>query len=296
MRILICGGNGQLGRDCHRVFQKNNHVSCLDLPHLDITDSKSLNSAITACSPDIVINCAAFTNVDKCETEKALAFKVNADGPANLARACSHINARLIHVSTDYVFDGKKDLPESYSETDVPAPLSVYGQSKLEGENHVKQNTDKYIIIRTAWLYGSGGGNFLKTMLGLALSDPQREIKVVNDQFGSPTWSLRLALQIEKLIKVNGQGLYHASSQGYCSWYELAAYFLKKMEVQHRIVPCTTEEFPTPAMRPENSILGNHRLKRENINIMTGWRHCVQQFVSRYRRELFEEIRWNMNL
>ncbi|MEA1968583.1 MAG: dTDP-4-dehydrorhamnose reductase [Thermodesulfobacteriota bacterium] len=291
MRIMICGGDGQLGRDCKRVFQNKNIVESLDLPILDITDSGSIKRELAKFSPDVVINCAAYTNVDKCEAENDAAFNVNANGPGNLAKICSESGSILIHVSTDYVFDGKKSPPLSYTEADKTAPISVYGKTKLEGEKLVALNTENYMIVRTAWLYGAAGANFLKTMLRLALADPEKEIKVVNDQFGSPTWSLRLALQIEKLVMEKGQGLYHATSEGYCSWYEFASYFLKKMGVKHCVVPCTTEEFPTPALRPGNSILENRRLKREKINSMTGWRHGVDQFVSRYRQELLEEYR-----
>ncbi|MFO7750033.1 MAG: dTDP-4-dehydrorhamnose reductase [Desulfobacteraceae bacterium] len=288
MQIVICGGKGQLGSDCKRVFQKEHRVNILDRPDFDITDKDSVKRTIPGLAPDIVINCAAYTNVDQCENDKDAAFDVNANGPKNLARACSQVAARLIHLSTDYVFNGEKIPPDSYREDDVPAPLSVYGHTKLEGEKQVRQNMDNYAVVRTAWLYGSAGGNFLKTMLRLAAADPERTIKVVDDQFGSPTWSLRLALQIEKLAFHGGNGVYHASSQGYCSWYELASYFLKKMEVKHAVVPCSTREFPTPAPRPANSILENARLKKETINIMTGWRHGVDQFVSRYRQELLQ--------
>jgi dTDP-4-dehydrorhamnose reductase len=187
------------------------------------------------------------------------------------------------------VFDGKKELPMAYKETDSTLPLGVYGKTKLEGELRVASFAKKYIIVRSAWLYGIHGGNFVKTMLKLSLKNPDETIRVVNDQFGSPTWTLRLALQLESLVEAGGQGLYHASAQGYCSWYEFAAYFLKKMGVSHNIVPCTSEEYPTPAPRPHNSILDNARLKRNDINRMTGWRHGMDLFVSRFRQDLLDE-------
>ncbi|SLM32997.1 RfbD [Desulfamplus magnetovallimortis] len=290
MKILLCGSNGQLGCDCIRVFEKEHKVMPFDLPEMDITDKQNVADLMQKTSPDLVINCAAYTQVDKCETNGDAAWAVNVEGAANLAEECRKLGALLFHVSTDYVFDGTKEPPLSYSETDPVNPLSVYGKTKLEGEKRIAEITEHHIIVRTAWLYGIGGQNFLKTMLRVALSDPERTIKVVNDQFGSPTWTLRLALQMERLIKIQGQGIYHATSEGYCSWYELAINFLKLMEVPFNIVPCATSEYPTPARRPANSILENVRLKRSDNNKMTGWRHGLEQFVSRYRQELLDEF------
>ncbi len=290
MKILICGSHGQLGWDCGRVFEKNNEVSAFDLPELDITNKESVRNIFASSKPDVVINCAAYTQVDKCESERKAAWAVNVEGPENLAKECRGSGALLIHVSTDYVFDGTKEPPLFYLEADEVNPVSVYGETKLEGEKIVASITDNHIIVRTAWLYGIAGNNFLTTMLRLAPGSPEKPIKVVNDQFGSPTWSLHLALQIERLIQMKGQGVYHATSEGYCSWYELAVCFLKLMEVPSNIIPCTTEEYPTPARRPANSILENARLKHSGNNRMTGWRHGVEQFVSRYRQQLIGEI------
>lgn len=290
MKVLICGGNGQLGWDCQRVFGKENEVMPYDLHDLDITDKDRVEAVILNDRPDVVINCAAYTNVDRCETEEEIAHLVNVDAPGYIAQACQSINALIIHISTDYVFDGFKEPPLSYNEKDEVNPLSVYGKTKLEGEHRVSDITENHIIVRTAWLYGINGNNFLKTMLRLALLSPEKQIKVVNDQFGSPTWSLRLALQIERLVQMKGQGIYHATSEGYCSWYELAVYFLKQMEVSANIIPCTTAEYPTPAKRPANSILENARLKRSDNNRMTGWRYGVDHFVSRFGQQLIDEI------
>ncbi|MBF0210033.1 MAG: dTDP-4-dehydrorhamnose reductase [Desulfamplus sp.] len=295
MKLLIFGGNGQLGWDCQRVFSKENEVLAYDLPNLDITDKEAVNSTIKSLMPDVVINCAAYTQVDKCETEQAIAKTVNADGPEFIAQACKEINATVVHISTDYVFDGAKEPPLSYTEQDEVNPLSVYGKTKLEGEQRVAHITQNHIIVRTAWLYGINGNNFLKTMLKLALLTPDREIKVVNDQFGSPTWSLRLALQIERILNINGQGIYHATAEGYCSWYELALYFLKQMGIKANIVPCSTKEYPVAAKRPANSILDNRRLKNSDNNLMTGWRYGLDNFVARFGQQLIDEIKANRN-
>lgn len=291
MKLALLGGDGQLGSDCSRVFQEKNEVFRLSSNDIDITDSANTETVLSSLAPDVVINCAAYTKVDDCESNEETAFRVNAQGAGNVAGTCAAIGALMVHLSTDYVFDGKKEVPAFYSEADLPSPLSVYGRSKLKGEEAVMSVLDRYIIVRTAWLYGIYGNNFLKTILRMALAGPGKEIRVVDDQFGSPTWTLRLALQIETLLKARGQGIYHATSEGYCSWFELAAYFLKKMEVDHCLVPCTTREFPRPAHRPANSILENARLKRNNINRMTGWRHGVDLFVSRFRSDLLNECR-----
>jgi len=191
-----------------------------------------------------------------------------------------------VHISTDYVFDGQKPITDYYVEDDDPRPLSVYGKTKLAGEKAVSDETEHHIILRTAWLYGIQGHNFLKTMLKLTRANPSREFKVVNDQFGSPTWSYRLALQIEKLVEKGARGIYHATAEGVCTWYELADYFLNKMDVPHCLVPCASDEFPTAAVRPKNSILENRRLKEAGINVMVPWQEDVAKYVEQFGNQL----------
>lgn len=287
---MITGSKGQLGRDCTRVLSEAHEVMAIDLDELDITILSDVEKLIQQFSPNIIINCAAYTQVDNCEIEKELAWKVNVTGVENLAQSMEKHGGRLIHISTDYVFDGRKRIPEPYIEADEPNPVSFYGVTKQESEKVVRQSTDRHTILRTAWMYGVSGQNFLKTMLKLALTNSNSKIKVVNDQFGSPTWSYRLALQIARLIDTNGWGTYHATAEGYCTWYELANYFLKKMEVPHTMIPCSSEEYPTPATRPKNSILENRHLKEKDINIMTPWQDDIDQFVSNFREHLLHEI------
>nr|HDN00036.1 dTDP-4-dehydrorhamnose reductase [Deltaproteobacteria bacterium] len=289
MKILICGGDGQLGTDCAQVLQGPHEVFALTLNELDITNSSDVDKVIGNYVPDVILNCAAYTNVDACETERELAWKVNAEGPRNLASWAAKYGGQLIHISSDYVFDGRKKPPEGYVEEDEPGPLSYYGKTKLEGELAVMQTTDQHIILRTAWLYGIHGRNFLKTILRTALKNPDKKLKVVNDQFGSPTWSYRLALQISALIEKKGRGIYHAAGEGYCTWYELAGHFLLEMGVQNSLTPCTSEEYPTPALRPRNSILENRRLKKTGNNLMINWFHDVNQFVSNFQEQLLNE-------
>ena len=255
MNILIIGSGGQLGTDCIKILSGGHKVVAVDFPEIDITSQQSLAAAWAAHKPDVTINCAAYTAVDKCETETEAAWLVNADGPRFIGEVAAKHGCRVIHISTDYVFDGKKKVPQPYEEDDPVNPLSEYGRSKLAGEEQLQSSCPEATILRTAWLYSANGPNFLKTMLRLALSDPGRKFTIVNDQFGSLTWSWTLAGQIEKLLDSDLSGVIHATSDGYSSWYEAACYFLDRMGVDHSFVPCTSDDYPTPAHRPANSIL-----------------------------------------
>ena len=286
MKVMITGAKGQLGNDCVRTFGKTNQIVAVDLEELDITRSAEVSAFVAEAKPDLIINCAAHTGVDACETEKEAAWAANVSGPLNLAESVNRWGGRLIHISTDYVFDGRKPSSEYYVEEDGPSPLSYYGKTKLEGENAVRKTTERHIILRTAWMYGADGNNFLKTMLKLARANPAGELKVVNDQYGSPTWSYRLALQIEKLVEKGARGIYHATAEGVCTWYELADYFLNKMDVPHCLVPCASDEFPTAAVRPKNSILENRRLKEAGINVMVPWQEDVAKYVEQFGNQL----------
>jgi dTDP-4-dehydrorhamnose reductase len=289
MKVLICGARGQLGSDCANVLAAAHRIVVTDLDELDITDAAAVERFVGRQRPEVVVNCAAYTRVDDCESQVDLADRINHRGPAHLAAAADATGASLIHVSTDYVFDGTKPLPSAYNENDLPHPLSAYGRTKLAGETAVAGATDNVVILRTAWLYGIGGPNFLKTMLRLALGDPEREIRVVNDQHGSPTWSYRLATQIAALIGTPLRGVCHATATGSGTWYDLASLFLKEMQVPHRLAPCTTAQYPTPARRPQNSILENRRLKAAGLHCMSDWREDLVQFVARYRKQLLAE-------
>ena len=289
--ILITGADGQLGRDCQDVLSADYQVSAVDIEQMDIADARAVKKAVNRFKPDILINCAAFTRVDDCENQFAEAWAANSEGPANLARACAASGARLVHISTDYVFDGKKPAPEAYTETDTPNPLSVYGSTKLAGEERVLEVCEEALVLRTAWLYGYGGKNFIRSILGRVLNEPQTRLTIVNDQYGSPTWSRRLALQIARLLKTRARGIYHATAEGYCTWYELARQMCEIMALPCRIEPCTTADYPTPAARPQNSILENQRLKSEALNEMADWREDLRAFLSAHGEALSAELR-----
>lgn len=289
MKIIVIGSGGQLGTDCVKLFSPSYEIVACDFPEIDITDRQSVHNILEPAHGDVLINCAAYTAVDNCEKELELSYKVNAEGPGYLAEVCQKTGARLIHVSTDYVFDGMREIPNPYFETDSTNPLSQYGKSKLAGETAITQTAENYAILRTAWLYSGYGKNFLKTMLKLALADPDRELKVVNDQYGSLTWSYSLALQIEKLLDSELTGIMHTTGEGCSTWYEAATYFLDTMGVPYSIRPCTTKEYPTLAHRPANSILENKVLKEAGISVFVDWKEDVKCFVERFREELLLE-------
>lgn len=290
MKILITGSQGQLGQDVTTLLEKKHAVIACNSQELDIGNRRMVEKTFTTHRPEIVINCAAYTAVDNCGIEKELAWRVNAVGPENLALSCEATGSRLIHISTDYVFDGKKPVNTSYTESDPVMPLSEYGKSKLAGEDAIARFAADYLIMRTAWLYGLKGNNFLKTMLRLALADPQRELKVVNDQHGSLTWTATLAEQIQAVLTADIHGIVHATAEGSSTWYEGACYFLDAMEVPYTFIPCSTAEYPTPTHRPGNSILENRRLNEAGISVFRSWQEDINRFVTSHRDTLLQEF------
>jgi dTDP-4-dehydrorhamnose reductase len=290
MKIVIIGFDGQLGMDCQKILAPNHHLITPTLAELDLCDQESVDILIATEKPEVVINCAAFTAVDNCEKEEELSWKINAAGPEFLAKACEKAQARLIQVSTDYVFDGNKPVPQSYSETDEINPLSQYGRSKLAGEEEVQKHCSDFAILRTAWLYSAHGPNFLKTMLRITLADPGAVRKVVDDQYGSLTWSFTLAKQIEILLTSDIQGVVHTTSEGYSTWYSAACYFLNTMGVEHSLTPCATSDYPTPAHRPTNSILENSVLEEKGISVFVDWKEDIDTFVANFKEKLLQEM------
>ncbi len=285
-KVLIIGYKGQLGTDCMQVFPGAGGV---DFPEIDISDRFQCLEMLNVIKPSVIVNCAAYTAVDACETDRAC-WKVNAEGPKHLAEWAAANGAFLVHVSTDYVFDGQKPLFEACLESDPTGPVSEYGRSKLAGEQAVLESGANAAILRTAWLYGANGKNFLKTMLRLTLQNPGKEFKVVNDQFGSPTWSHTLARQIAGVVEAEASGVFHATSDGYCSWFDLACSFLEEMGIEHHFIPCSSDEYPTPAKRPANSILENSHAKQLGINVFKDWRDELRAFVSQCGDLVLKEV------
>ncbi len=291
MRILLVGSKGQLAHDVLIRLGARHDVRGVDLPEFDITDRESVFRGVTGWRPEAVVNCAAYTRVDACETEREAAQAVNAGGPGLLAEAAFQVGAFLVHLSTDYVFDGRRPVPQPYVEDDVPQPINWYGSTKWDGERRVMAAGGDWAILRTAWLYGARGSNFPKNILKRVLAEPDREWKVVADQWGSPTGSRRLAEQIEAVLERRATGLFHATSEGYTDWCAFARFFLENLGVPCRLRPCASAEYPTPARRPVNSILENRRLKEQGLNRFVDWREDVRDFVERHRTALIEEAR-----
>lgn len=250
-------------------------VRATDLDELDITNRREVEAAVRKFSPEIILNCAAFTRVDECEEKKDLAFAVNGLGVGHLAEAARQAAARLVHFSTDYIFDGAKGLP--YGEDDPATPLSIYGASKWEGECLVRKHLEDYLLIRTQWLYGEGGNHFVKTILRLA--ETQDVLKVVDDQVGSPTWTEDLAEATLALIEREATGTYHLVNDGYCSWYQFASRIIEEAGLPTKVIPCTTAEFPRPAKRPAYSVLSTDRAKSVLGSGLPPWERSLKRFL-----------------
>ncbi|MCX8043771.1 MAG: dTDP-4-dehydrorhamnose reductase [Desulfobacterota bacterium] len=254
MRILITGSSGMLGRELAERLHPAHELILRDIDGLDVRDASAVYGEIKRLSPEVVINCAAATDVDWCEYYPEQAFAVNAEGARNIAEACAVTGALMCHLSTDYVFDGSATRP--YTEQDIPHPISVYGRSKLAGERYVREIVSRHIIVRTSWLYGVYGKNFIETIL--RLSETRHELRVVNDQTGSPTYAEDLAWVIEQLVTLPAPyGTYHVCNTGICTWHDFAVAALSLAGRQTAVVPITTEELGRAAPRPRFSVLDN---------------------------------------
>lgn len=272
IKILVTGGNGQLAQCIKDVIKcyKNLAADFQDLPDLDITNKQQLELYFSKNEFDYCINCAAYTAVDLAEEQSNLVYAVNAEGPKNLAEVCKKYQVKLLHISTDFVFDGKKQTP--YIESDMPNPLGVYGASKWQGERNIQEVMEDYFIIRTSWLYSQYGNNFMKTML--KLSETREEINVVSDQTGSPTYAGDLA---EVLIKIvlsssTNYGVYHYSNSGATSWYDFAIGIFKHFSKTIEVKPIKTKDYPTAAKRPEYSVLDTTKIETEFETQNLNWR------------------------
>lgn len=275
MRIVLTGSEGQLGTDVLRACEGLHEVIAHDLD-LDITDRDAVSSRIEEVRPDIVLNAAAYTDVDRAESEELEAFRINAMGAQNLAMACRSAGAALLHVSTDFVFSGGRGLP--YDEFDTPDPVSVYGRSKYAGECYVRSLLDRHYICRTSWLFGSGGPNFVRSIVRAGRQNP--EVSVVNDQEGSPTYSRDLARRLLEIIQTGAYGTYHVSNSGRCTWYEFTRQIFAAAGIETPVVPIATEELGRPAPRPRCSVLRSLALPMQGLSPMRHYSEALAEFVS----------------
>ena len=281
MKILITGANGMLAKSVRKRLEKGNELICTDVADLDITDEKAVLEYVKNVKPEYIINCAAYTAVDKAETAGEIVEKINADGPKNLAKAAKENDSILVHVSTDYVFGGDLDISKEYKEDDPKKPVTAYGITKLHGEEYIEQNTDKYYIFRTAWLYGDGN-NFVRTML--KLGETKDELNVVSDQHGSPTYAEDLANFIGQAIeKKIPYGIYHATNEGFTTWYDFTKAIFEYTGIICKVNPVTTEKYIemmkiTQAKRPKNSQMSKDKLKAQGIEVPE-WEDGLKRYL-----------------
>lgn len=275
-KLLVTGCNGQLGRAINKELEDNPEYIFLntDVAELDITNIQEVLALAEAEKPYAIINCAAHTNVNKCETDEDNAYRINAIGARNLSIAASRVGAKMVHVSTDYVLPGNGNRP--YTEFDAVGPQSVYGATKLAGENFVKEFAKNYFIIRTAWLYGDGN-NFVKTMLNLA--ETNDTVKVVGDQFGTPTSAAELARAIAYLLPTDNYGTFHGTCEGQCSWADFAKEIFRLTGKETKVQVITTAEYVTPAVRPAYSVLENYMFKLTTDFSFAHWQDAFREYV-----------------
>ena len=276
MRILITGSSGMLGHDLNETLKDNHELILTTSKTLDITDEKQVRDIICEKKPDAVINAAAYTDVDGCEENQDIAYAVNGQGVRNLALACKEVNCPLVHISTDYIFNGKNNN-RPWVEDDEIGPINVYGKSKLKGEEAILEILDKYFIVRTAWLYGINGKNFPRTMLELAQS--HSEITVVYDEVGSPTYTLDLAHAISQLIETDYYGIYHITNSGCCSWCEFARYIFEVADADVNVIPVTASEFARPASRPSYSVLENKKWIENGFEPLRSYKEAIKEYI-----------------
>lgn len=278
MKILITGAKGMMGSDLMKVLSQKKEYNLIGATRsdFDITDYSQTLQFLKDKRPDIVVHAAAYTKVDDCESNKETAYKVNEVGTKSVASGCKDINAKLICISTDYIFNGRKNTP--YLENDMPAPLSVYGDSKLKGELVVQDILRDFIIVRTSWLFGRNGNNFISAILKQA--EKTKTIKVVNDQTGSPTYTIDLSHAIEKLISCNAKGIFNITNSGECSWYQFAKKILELAGIKGvDVVPITSEELKRPARRPAYSILDCSKFKNTTNYNMRHWEEALKDYL-----------------
>lgn len=278
MKVLVTGANGQLGYNVVKELQKQN-IECYGAVRkdFDIVDFEATEKFITNYMPDAVIHCAAYTAVDKAEDEQGLCYLVNASATENIAEICKKINAKMLYISTDYVFDGTKD--SFYEVDDKPNPINVYGKTKLLGEQAVQKILDKYFIVRISWVFGEHGNNFVKTML--RLGKERKEINVVADQYGSPTYTADLAPLLIEMIQTEKYGVYHATNKGVCTWAEFAEEIFKIADIDIKVNHITTAEYPTRAKRPMNSRLSKNSLVINGFYVLKNWQNALKNYLQK---------------
>lgn len=281
MKVLVTGVKGQLGYDVADELEKRGtEVVGVDVDEMDITDEAAVRRVILEASPDAVIHCAAYTAVDAAEDNEEMCRRVNADGTRYIADVCKELDIKMLYISTDYVFDGQGTRP--WEPDDERKPLSVYGQTKCEGELAVQNTLDKYFIVRITWTFGVNGKNFVKTMLRLA--ETNKRITVVNDQYGSPTATADLAVLLSDMIETEKYGIYHATNEGICTWYEFTCEIFRQAGIDIEVVPVTSEEYNAKAKRPANSRMSKDKLDANGFKRLPSWQDALTRYLTKLGR------------
>ena len=277
MKVLVTGIGGQLGHDVVRELeQRGQDVVGVGREEMDITDAEKVGEVIRACAPDAVIHCSAYTAVDRAEDEADQCRKVNVDGAKNIAEVCAERDCKMIYISTDFVFSGEGERP--WETDDAAGPISVYGRTKYEGETEVKSRLDKFFIVRISWVFGKNGNNFVKTMLRIGKENGA--VKVVDDQIGSPTYTRDMAVLLADMVQTEKYGVYHASNEGFCSWYEFAKEIFRLAGMDEvSVTPITSDQFPAKAKRPFNSRMSKEKLIKEGFNKLPSWQDALKRYL-----------------
>ena len=276
MKVLVTGVKGQLGYDVVKELEKRHHQAIgVDREEMDLMNNEAIRSFIMTLKPEAIIHCAAYTAVDKAEEEVEACYQINAESVKVIAECSKELDIKMIYISTDYVFDGTKE--GEYVETDIPNPINVYGASKLKGEQYVQELLEKYYIVRTSWVFGINGNNFIKTMRRLGLE--RDELNVIHDQVGSPTYTADLAPLLVDMIETDKYGVYHATNEEFCSWYEFANEIFEKSKIEVKVSPISTDKYPTLAKRPLNSRLNKHKLAQAGFKPLPNWQESLDHYI-----------------
>ena len=277
MKVLVTGVNGQLGYDVVKELDKRGHQAVgVDRESMDLTSTQQIKECIENVNPEAIIHCAAYTAVDAAEENEELCRRVNAIATKEIAEYARLLDIPMIYISTDYVFDGTKD--GEYTEEDIPNPINVYGKTKYEGEIYVQELLEKYYIVRISWVFGENGNNFIDTMLRLAKE--RDSLNVINDQVGSPTYTKDLAPLLVDMIETDKYGIYHATNEGYCTWYEFAKEILKIANIDIKVNPINTSEYPTKAIRPMNSKMNKNKLEKNSFYRLRNWKYSLLDYIN----------------
>jgi dTDP-4-dehydrorhamnose reductase len=291
MKIFIVGSTGMLGSECKKVLARDHEVICPGKKEVNIVSWDVVIESLTRVSPDVILNCVGFTDIEACKKEEFDVRKINVEGPRNLAQASARFGCKMVHISCGHIFDGHKPIPQPYFEDDPPNPVSIYGKSKLESETAVRGNSPNYIIVRSMCLYGLSGKNPIKSILAQALGKRSKVLRVPEDQYGGPTWSYRLALQIKELVENNGRGTYHATAAGFCSRFEFVKYVLNRLEIKTSVEPCRLKDLEQTVDCPVNCLLDNRLSKKQGLDVMVGWKADLDRFLEESGDELIKEAR-----